>query len=226
MRRVIFLGLLALGACGTTESGPETEKSGEKPADSAIALVEEPVKDSVVTDTAMVLAEVPANARIEDRAALFFEGIGAQYTLSDPEGKSHLLDRFAARWKFKGSFSWEFDAAYGTVFVTPVAHISIYAFSDSASLANVLGNWWNCFESDCNTVEPGKPTGSLKTPPAFAIINPNDFEVIYLHYLCEHESGNWAQLKRLMVMAFARKGWYGFDLKCGKAAIWSGRVPG
>lgn len=139
------------------------------------------------------------------------------------ESKPHLLDRFDNKVKIKISLQKKFEVPYGkSVMVYPIANVSAYEFLTDEAFENVLENWFNCFESDCNQIVPGTESGPLKTTPAFAIIIPNNRQIIYLQYACEHEGNDWKRFKSWMKQAFPDNYTYGFELGCGGKVKWFG----
>jgi hypothetical protein len=214
---------MVCGACSTTIENPvapKPEAKSTQPADSLESnqLVDEPDGDTLITGIDRI------KGSIDVQLNHFVLSVSKQYKVLE-DTKPHLLDRFDADIKVKTALQKKFEVPYGkSVNVFPIAHLSAYEFPSEAAFENVLENWFNCFESDCDQVVAGKESGPLKTPPAFAIILPKSRQIIYLHYACEHEGNDWKRFKGWLKTAFADADSYGFELDCGGKIKWFGKI--
>ena len=134
------------------------------------------------------------NTEVSAKLKIFKDAYLANYNSFDSdENILHILNRFPSDKKFIMHLRKKFslDNVSNTKNLYPEINLRAFVYSDSSQCANALNNWFNCFGTDCEQIEPGKEK-VVKSTPGYYIINER--EIICLDYKIEFEKNNWNEI--------------------------------
>lgn len=221
MRIVGFLILVSLFiGCGNSDKTEGTASTDSiKGIDSVTKVVDTLVVDSADNVEQEIKLTMPATKDFSERLKYFRDQYLVNYTeIEIKDDRIHVLDRHPADKKYKMKLQKKYPVNYGKVEnILPVAYIRAYTYKDSASCANALNNWYNCFGNDCNSVVRDEET-MIKSTPGYCIINPTS--VICLDYPLEHMENNWEPMIKHLKFLLADKGAYFIRIKPHGKLTW------
>lgn len=195
--------LFSCGSAGKEEEktpAPDTAQKQEQEIDTATV---KPVDSIPAVEQPIVLNDIPKTKEVNERLKYFIDKYSVNYKEIHPdELKVHVLDRFGCEKKYKVYLEKKIPVLNKQGKVFPVAEIHAYVYKDSAQCANAVNNWFNCFGSNCEIIQPGAPA-ALNSSKGYYILNEKN--IICLDYQPEYNQNNWKGMYKDLEKLFVNR---------------------
>jgi hypothetical protein len=202
---LILIASVVIFSCGSNEkSSAKVENDSLIQNDTNAIAIDTSTVDSAQTETEIIITKLPASKEFSERLKYFRDQYLVNYSeVEIKDAMIHVLDRHPADKKYKFKLKKKFAVKYGKVEnIFPEGIIRAYTYKDSATCANAINNWFNCFGNDCSSIVR-EEENMIKSTPGFYIINPTS--IVCLDYPLEHSENNWESMIKHLKFLLAEK---------------------